>query len=91
MKPYKFLFPWVDSTIRSYNVPNLIHDLVIHSVLLIRAYLLNSKDQWKFLPPLINKPTKHHSSPSIQSIRAEWQRFGCLFTFHPPSSLIPDQ
>lgn len=64
----KFLYPWVASTARSVNMLNLIHDLVIHSVLMIGAYLVNSKDQWKFLPPLINRPTRYHSSPSIQSI-----------------------
>jgi hypothetical protein len=63
MKPAKrFLFPQINLMILRTQVPQLIHDLVIHSVLLILGRLAPFPGG---LPPLFSLPTWRYAKPLL--------------------------
>lgn len=85
MKPVKrFLFPQINLMILRTQVPQLIHDLVIHSVLLILGRLVPFP---RGLPSFFRLPIWHHSKVLIQNglpepVQTTRTHFTTLFLFN---------
>lgn len=85
MKPAKrFLFPQINLMILCTQVPQLIHDLVIHSVLLMLGRLAPFPGG---LPPLFRLSTWRYAKPLLQKglpepIQTTRTHFTTLFLFN---------